>query len=392
MTENLVFVAKATIKAQFPEGNDKPGYIEMLKFAFELGLESSDIDSMYQEYTERNRALFIKVKNPELVQDIVGRTFESNFKYESGRIVKVQLSEANGNLKYVRIFNLIPEVEDEHIEVVMEQFGIIKKQVREKFPASLGVDIFTGVRGVYMEIKKPLPPYVAIGNLRAKLFYQGMAEGCFYCNGTDHVKKDCPKKFTPISRAQRPPMQQQEQQPLQQRQQPIQTQQNSNFINSPLSFPSLAEIIQQNIYSSSTTNGESHTFAPNNTLPQTVDEQTDQNRQQISDDANGTENVLRESMDDSSESDDDLEQMECAESLAETTTKSTEMCAGSLAETTTKNADDTRTEKRVLRSSATNTSVASRSNNLKKNKKAGNKPNKIKPDVLERIARANELQ
>jgi hypothetical protein len=51
MTENLVFVAKSTIKVQFPEGNDKPGYVEMRKFTFELGLEASDIDSMYQEYT-----------------------------------------------------------------------------------------------------------------------------------------------------------------------------------------------------------------------------------------------------------------------------------------------------------------------------------------------------
>jgi hypothetical protein len=39
MAENLVFVAKATIKVQFPERNTKPGNIEMLKFAFELGLD-----------------------------------------------------------------------------------------------------------------------------------------------------------------------------------------------------------------------------------------------------------------------------------------------------------------------------------------------------------------
>jgi hypothetical protein len=62
------------------------------------------------------------VKNQALVQDIVGRTFESNLKYENGLngLNGLQLFEANGNSKYVRIFNLIPEVEDEHIATVLE--------------------------------------------------------------------------------------------------------------------------------------------------------------------------------------------------------------------------------------------------------------------------------
>jgi hypothetical protein len=174
MSENLVFVAKS--KVSFPDGHDKPGYGEMLKFAFEMGLEASDIFSIYQEYTEKYRAIYIKLKDDALVQDIVGRTFEANFKFDSGSIVKVQISEANGNLKYVRNFNLIPEVEDEHIEKVLKAYGTVQKQIREKFPASFGVDIFTGVRGVFMELSKPLPPYMSVGNLRAKFYYQGMTE------------------------------------------------------------------------------------------------------------------------------------------------------------------------------------------------------------------------
>jgi hypothetical protein len=183
-------------------------------------------------YTERNRVMFIKVKREELVADIVNKTFEHNFKFESGAIAKVQLSEANGNLKYVRIYNLIPEVEDHHIENALRDFGKIKKHVQEKFPAALGVDICTGVRGVYMELEKPLPPYMSIGNLRAKFFYQGMTEGCFYCNGTDHIKKDCPKKLTPYSRAQFQEELQQQQQLQKQLQQ--QQQQSATIPEKPL--------------------------------------------------------------------------------------------------------------------------------------------------------------
>jgi hypothetical protein len=270
MSENLVFVAKSTIKVSFPDGHDKPGNRELLKFAFELGLEGSDIYSIYQEYTEKNRAVYIKLKEDALVQDIVGRTFEANFKFESGALVRVHISEANGNLKYVRIFNLIPEVDDEHIENVLKEYGTVKKLVREKFPASLEVDIYTGVRGAYMEINKPLPPYMSIGNLRAKFYYQGMTEGCFYCNGTDHVKLNCPKKITPFSRvqqqAQRQNTRQFNEQPQQQTMQPVQHQQAFPLFNTPpLSFPSFADSIQQNIHSTFAS-GENRLFAPNNTL------------------------------------------------------------------------------------------------------------------------------
>jgi len=77
----------------------------MLRFRNSLGVEAADIDSINQDFTERIRSLLIKLKGDALVQDIVGRTFEANFKYESGLTVKVQLSEANGNLKYVRILS-----------------------------------------------------------------------------------------------------------------------------------------------------------------------------------------------------------------------------------------------------------------------------------------------
>jgi hypothetical protein len=80
-SENLVFVAKATIKVQFPDRHDKSSYVEMLKFAFQLGLEASEIYSIYQEYTKRMKAIFIKVKKEELVTEVVNRTFEQNFKF-----------------------------------------------------------------------------------------------------------------------------------------------------------------------------------------------------------------------------------------------------------------------------------------------------------------------
>jgi Zinc knuckle len=178
-----------------------------------------------------NKAVFINVKREELVADIVNKTFKHNFKYQNGtgglckvhtvRIhclngiptrpfwintsvrttqtkkfnATVQLPEAKGNLKYVRTFNLFPEVEDIHIENTLREYGKIKKHVRENFSAAMEVDTITGVRGVCMEMERPVPTFLSIGNLRTKFVYQGMAEGCFNCNSTGHLRKECPKRF-----------------------------------------------------------------------------------------------------------------------------------------------------------------------------------------------------
>jgi hypothetical protein len=385
MSENLVFVVKSTIKVSFPDGHDKPGYGEMLKFAYELGLEASDIFSIYQEYTEKNRALYIKLKEEALVQDIVGKTFEANFKFDSGAIVKVQLSEANGNLKYVRIFNLIPEVDDESIAKVLKDYGTVKKQVREKFPASFEVDIFTGVRGVYMELNKPLPPYLSIGNMRAKFYYQGMSEGCFYCNGTDHIKLNCPKKITPVSRAQQQTQrlnvrQADEHLNQQQRQQPKQAQQALTLFNSPLHFPTLTDVLQKNSIATTSDDGN-RLFAPNNTLsgarPQNKEQAASVEVPTTSTINNNTEKEVFDWLE--IESDEN-------ESGGDNEESSGMIIDESLAETQTTN------DMRLTRSTAAkhNATARSRSNSLKKTIKAGQKPKKIKTDVLERIAKSND--
>jgi hypothetical protein len=311
--------------------------------------------------------MYIKLKSDVLVQDIVGRTFEANFKFDKGTIVKVQISEANGKLKYVRVFNLIPEVEDEHIANALKEYGTVKKQVREKFPATFGVDIFTGVRGVYMEISKPLPPYMSIGNLRAKFYYQGMTEGCFFCNGTDHVKLNCPKKISPVSRAQ---MQRHPAQPIGlYQQQPRQTQQAPTIINSPLHFPSFANILQQNKNSTSSEDGQ-RLFAPNNTLmcdnPEN-NEETGPVETPTTSNENMENDVEIES--DQDESEGESSEVVVVESLAETQT----------------------THGHVTRSVAAKQSATtrSRSNSLKKTNKAGN-PKKFKKGVLEQIAKTFE--
>ena len=49
---------------------------------------------------------------------------------------------------------------DKDVSLVLGKYGKVKRVIREKFPAELGLDMFTGVRGVYMDVEKRFPPRI----------------------------------------------------------------------------------------------------------------------------------------------------------------------------------------------------------------------------------------
>lgn len=54
------------------------------------------------------------------------------------------------NVRYVKVFDLPPEVSDDALTQEMGKFGTVQQVVKKKFPANLGLDHwFTGERGVH---------------------------------------------------------------------------------------------------------------------------------------------------------------------------------------------------------------------------------------------------
>lgn len=67
--------------------------------------------------------------------------------------------------------------------------------VREKFPAELGLGhLSTGVRGIYMDIKKNIPPSIDVLGWKGNVFYDGLRDTCFLCHALGHRKDSCPQK------------------------------------------------------------------------------------------------------------------------------------------------------------------------------------------------------
>lgn len=185
-----------SLRIRFERGVAEPADSEIFKFMkSKMGLKSDKLLSMYKDRNEMS--VIIKFKAEEDMRNTLRDlpetlTFEYN-KYES---TEVKLSSANVIVRYVRLFNLPPEIEDREIAQVMQRFGKIVRMVREKYGEETGFPIWTSVRGVYLELKEgiEMPATVYIRNVRARVSYEGIINKCYLCGSTDHLKAECPEK------------------------------------------------------------------------------------------------------------------------------------------------------------------------------------------------------
>lgn len=117
------------------------------------------------------------------------------FLYNNGKSVDVRLSIAGRNSTYVRVFDIAPEVPDNDLMVIFGAYGKVESVIREKFPVGLGLDhLHTGIRGVYLEIEKEIPPTLQISGWKARIFYEGLKDKCFSCGLEGHYKDACPQR------------------------------------------------------------------------------------------------------------------------------------------------------------------------------------------------------
>jgi hypothetical protein len=187
---------KNTIKVQLPGQNEKPSDSEMVKWvAVDLGLKGDEIVGLSQNPVN-DGVMYIKCVSEQKMKEIIEKFDGTVFKFLNGTAVRVSLTEASENIRYVRIFGLPFEVDDEHIEGFLRSFGIVKRLVKEKYPAYYNFDVLSGVRGIYIDLKKEIPAYLYMRGVRVKVHYHGMKEKCHLCGSPDHMRNECPNRPT----------------------------------------------------------------------------------------------------------------------------------------------------------------------------------------------------
>lgn len=182
-----------SLKFVFPGNCVKPNDGEIVKFAKQISLKETDIDALYTIQNET--AIVVKFINSSLMlkkkEEWNGKSFD--FKYDNGLLIQLQCEDASKEQKYVRLFNLIPEIDDIEVKLAMGKYGKVIRVIREKYPSKLGFNVYNGVRGIYMEMNKDIPQSLFIKGHGTRVYYDGIKEQCFKCGSYDHKKSECVK-------------------------------------------------------------------------------------------------------------------------------------------------------------------------------------------------------
>lgn len=184
---------KNTLKILFTTGAKVPSYLEVLKFmSTGVKIPATDVHSVYKD--ENDQKFYIKFMDESSYNRFCNSVEDQYwFRFDDGSRSPVQLELASRQFKYIRLFNLPPETEDKEIAMALSKFGKIRQHVREKYPQDLGYHVFSGIRGVYMEVEKEIPANMYVAHFRARVYYEGLKNRCFFCKAEGHMKVECPK-------------------------------------------------------------------------------------------------------------------------------------------------------------------------------------------------------
>lgn len=186
-----------TAKIMFNGKDAKPKDVEMINFVLNLDVNPDTIDAVYQDLFER--CIFIKFKSEGDYVEFLSKyeNMQQIFCYENGNQTNVQINAALGRLKYVRVFNLPPEIED---SLIMEHFKKYRKILafkRERYNQETKLPVFSGVRGINMELEAEIPQFSYFKykqfTMKIKVYYEGIKERCYKCGEDNHKINDCPK-------------------------------------------------------------------------------------------------------------------------------------------------------------------------------------------------------
>lgn len=161
----------------------------MFNFAKECGLTPEQVHTIYQDNAEK--CIYIKFMKEERYKEFLNNNKESTFKYTNGAETSVNIIPANNKTKYVWIFNLPTDVTDAEIAEKLKEYGQITGTKREKYAASTCWRVFSGVRGVFIDLMKEIPQSLTVVDFKCRVYHEGQKERCFKCGSENHIKSNC---------------------------------------------------------------------------------------------------------------------------------------------------------------------------------------------------------
>lgn len=183
-----------SIKLKFPVGFPRPTEAEIAGFLVKQGIEGPNVTAVYPD--NQQKCIYVKFSNEDLCKEFLRKTtHDVGFEYSNKVKVHVQVSDANVNIRYVRCFEVEPEINDDEVRKAFEGFGEVKQIVWEKSRPLPGFEVYNGIRGVHLIMSSEVPDLVEIDGKRKRVAYLGMTERCFRCSLVGHKRFQCPKSI-----------------------------------------------------------------------------------------------------------------------------------------------------------------------------------------------------
>ncbi|KAJ4425751.1 hypothetical protein ANN_27374 [Periplaneta americana] len=187
-------IRQHTIKATFNKDQQRPSAMEIHQWiADELNVQEDDLQTV--QLVNKQHAVYLKFKTSTVYENYLKR-YEgpSTLTFRKGDRVDVTLSPAEEESTVVRVLNIPPEVPNERLHNVFQNYGKVKQIDSEKWSSRYRFHVDTGIRLVNIVIDKPIPSTIIVATYEAYVTYSCQEQSCFICGGLSHLRNTCPNR------------------------------------------------------------------------------------------------------------------------------------------------------------------------------------------------------
>nr|AKU04651.1 gag-like protein [Blattella germanica] len=183
-----------TLKANFGKNETRPTALEIHMWIEEV-LNIRENELLAIQLVSKHNAAYLKFSSKTLYEQRLKQHIgTSTVKLLNGTNTTVTITPADEEIATVRVLNIPPEVPNDRIRNVLQNYGKVQLIENEKWSHKFKYNVETGIRVVQMIIQKPIPSSMTVANYEAYITYPGQEITCFYCGNASHMRQNCPNR------------------------------------------------------------------------------------------------------------------------------------------------------------------------------------------------------
>ena len=197
-----------TIKATFDKNKQRPSALDIHTWIDEtLKIKENELQTI--QLVGKQNAAYIKFNSaPQYEKYLRQHAGTTTLDLLNGAQTTVTITTAEEDCVSVRVLNIPPEVPNERIKNVLQNYGKVQHIENEKWSQRYKFKIDSGIRIVQMVLSKPIPSNITVSNYEAYVSYPGQENKCFSCGSATHLRQHCPNRNirTPVNTNLRTPL------------------------------------------------------------------------------------------------------------------------------------------------------------------------------------------